>query len=131
MFRDPRWHEREKALLDATGWACVECNDPVEARGVHVCVYPKGKKLWDYPARAFKVLCQAHREERISYERQLKDLLPEFDGSELGVFVDALDRLRSLPVVERPRAMEEFRAAVGRGSEWTFAEAIVPHLPVK
>jgi len=125
MFRDRRWHERKKALLEAAGSLCEECKLDVDEDGVHICFYPKGQMVWEYSLRAFKVLCPTHRRERTAFERQLRDKLPDFTTVDLGVFLDVLERLLALEPAQRSRAMEELRASANRGvfaADWSAPE---------
>lgn len=117
MFQDRRWSEKKETLLEAADWACAECGLDVDEDGVHICFFPRGVLLWDYPDRAFKVLCSTHRRHRKEFEHQLRDILPEFTTVDLGVFLDILDHLRSTESRERSRAMEELRGVIKRSRE--------------
>jgi hypothetical protein len=114
MFRDQRWADRKRSLLQAAGWACQECSAPVEDDGVHVCFYPKGKMVWDYPSKAFKVLCEPHRKERADFERQVRETLPAFATDEIGKLLDLLDEMRVTPPDDRLHVWDELRATVKR-----------------
>jgi hypothetical protein len=125
MFRDQRWDARKLNLLEAAGWACQECGLRVGEEGIHICFYPKGKMVWDYPSKAFKVLCAAHRQERAAFERQLRDALPAFTTNELGKLLDLLDELRAVPPEERLHTLDDLRAIIKRevfACEWDNSE---------
>lgn len=118
MFNDSRWLKRRDELLAAADWTCQECSADVEAEGVHVCYYPKGQLLWEYPDALFRVLCPDCRARRRHLERELKEMLPSFPSSELGVFVDLLEKLQEFEPPERARAMEELRAAIKKAAQF-------------
>ncbi len=58
MLRDPRWQRMRLEVMQRDHFRCVECGDERTTLNVHHTYYAKGKKPWEYEARALRTLCE-------------------------------------------------------------------------
>jgi len=128
MFRDPRWLERKEELLEAAGRLCEDCGpdaSDTDDVDVHVCYYPKNKSVWQFPTQALKVLCKSHMAKRQRFERELRKTAAFLSTADLGLLVDALEKVGELSPLDRSRAMEAVRPAVKRATDtkWSGPDA--------
>jgi hypothetical protein len=58
-FKDPRWQKKRLELLQKAGWTCEVCEAKDSELNIHHRFYSKKSSgPWDYPDKAFSVLCK-------------------------------------------------------------------------
>ena len=66
QYKDPRWLEKRKEVLDAKGYTCIKCerHDNLQAHHLtYICENGVWRNVWDYPLDNFVVLCEkCHKE---------------------------------------------------------------------
>jgi hypothetical protein len=76
-LKDPRWQRRRLELLEAANWKCCECEAADKTLHVHHNFYRSRTQPWDYPAHAYRVLCEDCHSAAESQRRELSDLIEQ------------------------------------------------------
>lgn len=82
QLQDARWRLKRKSAIAHAKYKCQECG----ASGrldVHHLYYVKGKKMWQYPFKALKVMCREchkkwHTYNRLEYREEIWSSLKEY-----------------------------------------------------
>jgi len=109
-FEDPRWKRKRDDLLSRRNYECEDCGELHRDAQVHICYYTKGRKLWEYPDRAYKCYCPRHRIMRQRVEDDLKEILADFSIDELDSLHLALKEFAAIRNGRRERVMEQLYA---------------------
>lgn len=57
-FKDPRWQKKRLEILELCEFTCESCGDDDKTLNVHHLYYEKNKDPWEYPEKAYSVLCE-------------------------------------------------------------------------
>ena len=121
-FRDPRWFEKRKKVLEECGGQCQECGS-TENLDVHICWFESGREPWEYPDAAYVCLCRQDSTERKNIEKEIRQDLAAFGYESLDTLHHTLKLLASLQ--RREVAMEQVyvTAKKARFAEESLLEA--------
>lgn len=76
-LKDPRWQRRRLELLEAANWKCCECQSADKTLHVHHNFYRSRTQPWDYPAYAFRVVCEDCHAAAETQKRELSELIEQ------------------------------------------------------
>lgn len=70
-LKDPRWQKKRLQLLESAWFMCESCGDTEQTLHVHHGYYEKNLDPWDYPDRAYLVLCSRCHEKWHMYKANI------------------------------------------------------------
>lgn len=107
-FHDQRWIDKSAEIFRRADYQCEDCD--ARATLVHICYYPKDRKIWELPEDAYKCYCGLHFEDRKNTEGALKKILAGFSTNELDSLLRMLQELARMPLGKRATIMEQLYA---------------------
>jgi len=108
-FQDQRWLDKREELLRRANYICEYCGEYDVDAQVHICYYPRGKRLWEFPEDAYKCYCPQHRTERQNAEDALRVVLAKFVTDDLDRIHLAIKELSDFPENKRSQFAEQLR----------------------
>lgn len=99
QYKTPQWQKRRLERLEASGWACMECESDSAQLHVHHTRYVQGRKVWEYPDGELKVLCDTCHESAHQQKTALQLLIGHMsihDADEVMAYACALLAMNKL-----------------------------------
>jgi hypothetical protein len=95
-LRDVRWQRKRLKLLELANWICQECGaDDHRSLDVHHSYYKTGLDPWDYPQKAYRVVCTDCHDKRTESEHRLLRSVQSMNCTELAYLSEAFETNRN------------------------------------